>query len=281
MKPTLIAIALLLTSSLAFAADAPAVGTPGGLPPGEKEAKAAVDQKSPRHGEWVKIEVPGEKTPVKSFIVYPEAKDKAPVVIVIQEIFGLTDWIRGVADQLAADGFIAIAPDLLSGHGKDGGGTETFDPGSVRQAVSGLNADEVNTRLNAVRAYGMKLPSSNGKTATIGFCWGGGKSFAYAVAQPDLNAAVVYYGTPPAKDALPKVKAAVAGFYGGNDNRITATVEPTKAEMKTLDKIYEPHVFAGAGHGFLRQQDGQDGANMKATQEAWPATIKFLREHTK
>jgi carboxymethylenebutenolidase len=279
MKPTLIAFTLLLTSSFAFAADA-APGKPGGLPPGANDAKAVLE-KSTRHGEWVKIEVPGEKTPVNSYVVYPESKEKAPVVIVIQEIFGLTDWIRGVADQLAADGFIAIAPDLLSGHGKDGGGTDTFDPGAVTRAVSGLPADEVIARLNAVRAYGLKQPSANGKSATIGFCWGGGKSFAFAAAQPDLNAAVVYYGTPPAKDALTKVKAPVAGFYGGNDNRVTSTVEPTTASMKELGKTYEPHIFEGAGHGFLRQQDGQNGANMKATQEAWPATIKFLREHTK
>ena len=279
MKPTLVAIALLLTSFFALGADAAAPGSPGGLPPGANEAKAVLE-KSPRHGEWANIEVPGEKTPVKSYVVYPESKEKAPVVIVIQEIFGLSDWIRGVADQLAADGFIAIAPDLLSGHGKDGGGTDTFpDQGSVTRAVSGLNPEEVINRLNAIRAYGLKQPSANGKSATIGFCWGGGKSFAFAAAQPDLNAAVVYYGTPPAKDALAKVKAPVAGFYGGNDNRVTSTVAPTTAEMKTLNKTYEPHVFEGAGHGFLRQQDGQNGANMKATEEAWPRTVKFIKEH--
>src|SRR5690349_398893 len=95
------------------------------LPPGEKEAKAALEN-SPRHGEYVDIAVPGAKTPLKAYVVYPERKEKAPVVIVIHEIFGLSDWIRSVADQLAADGFIAIAPDLLSGHGKEGGGTESF-----------------------------------------------------------------------------------------------------------------------------------------------------------
>jgi carboxymethylenebutenolidase len=248
----------------------------GGLPPGEKDAKVAIE-KSPRHGEYVDITVPGAKTPLKAYIVYPERKDKAPVVIVIMEIFGLSDWIKGVTDQLAADGFIAIAPDMLSGHGPNGGGTESLGGrDGVTQAVRGLKADEVTADLNAVREYGMKLPASNGKTATIGFCWGGGQSFAYASNQPDLNAAVVYYGTP-AKD-LDKVKAPVMGFYGGNDNRITSTVQPTEEAMKQLGKKYTPHVYDGAGHGFLRQQDG---ANMKATQEAWPATIAFLKENTK
>ncbi|HWE94842.1 MAG TPA: dienelactone hydrolase family protein [Tepidisphaeraceae bacterium] len=277
MKPTLLAAFLLIASS-AFAADP---GTPGGLPPGEKGAKAVLE-KSPRHGEWVDVAVPGTKTPLRSYIVYPERKDKAPVVIVIHEIFGESDWIRSVTDQLAADGFIAIAPDMLSGHGKDGGGTDTFASGDdVKKAIFGLKSDEVTADVNAVRAYGAKLPASSGKIATIGFCWGGGQSFAYAASQPDLSAAVVYYGTPPASEALAKVACPVLGLYGGNDARVTSTVEPTAAAMKKLGKPYTPHVYDGAGHGFLRAQDGANGANQKAADQAWPATIEFLRANTK
>jgi carboxymethylenebutenolidase len=237
-------------------------------------------EKSPRHGEWVDIAVADHKVPLKSYIVYPERSDKAPVVIVIHEIFGESDWVRSVADQLAADGFIAIAPDLLSGPG--GAGTDSFpDRDAVTRAVRGLKNDDVRKMLNATREYGMKLPAASGKTACVGFCWGGGTSFRYATEQPDLNAAVVYYGTSPDAAALEKVKAPVLGNYGGNDNRVNATIKPAEAKMKQLNKTYEPHIYEGAGHGFLRQQDGQNGANMKATQEAWPATIKFLREHTK
>ena len=277
--PSAVIVMVLLFATANLPAAGP--GEPGGLPPGEKEAKTVLD-KSPRHGEWVDITVPDSKTPLKSYIVYPERKDKAPVVIVIHEIFGLTDWARSVADQLAADGFIAIAPDLLSGHGKDGGGTDTY-PGrdEVIKAVRELKAPEVTAGLNAVRDYGLKLPAASGKIATVGFCWGGGQSFAYAAAQPQLNAAVVYYGTPPAADAMGKIKAPILGLYGGNDARVTSTVEPTTAEMKKLDKPYTSHVFDGAGHGFLRAQDLQNGANMKAAQEAWPETITFLREHLK
>ena len=278
MKPTLLSALLLsLMFGSTFAADP---GTPGGLPPGEKEAKAVLD-KSPRHGEFVDVTVPGAKSPLKAYIVYPERKDKAPVVIVIHEIFGLSDWVRSVADQLAADGFIAIAPDMLSGHGPNGGGTDSLGGRQeVTRAVSGLPRDEVTRDLDAVREYGMKLPAASGKTATIGFCWGGGQSFAYATHQPDLAAAVVYYGTPPAKEAMGRINAPVAGFYGGNDARITATVEPTSQELKQLGKTYSPHVFDGAGHGFLRAQDNNE-ANKKAAEQAWPATIEFLREHTK
>jgi len=250
------------------------------LPPGEKQAKGALD-KSPRHGEWIDIAVTGRKTPLKTYIVYPERKDKAPVVIVIHEIFGETDWIRSVADQLAADGFIAIAPDLLSGHGKDGGGTDSYaGRDDVVKAIRSLKGPEVTADLNAVREYGLKLPAASGKSASIGFCWGGGQSFAYAANQPDLNAAVVYYGTPPAADEMAKIKAPVLGLYGGKDARVTSTVEPATAEMKKLGKSYTSHVFDGAGHGFLRAQDLQDGANLNAAQTAWPETIVFLKQHT-
>jgi carboxymethylenebutenolidase len=250
------------------------------LPADEAGAKEVVE-KTPRHAEYASITVEGRATPVKAFVVYPERKDKAPVIVVIHEIFGLSDWIKAVADQLAKEGFIAIAPDLLSGKGPNGGGTESFAPDAVRAAVSGLTKAEVNAALDATRAYGIKLPAANGKSGSVGFCWGGGTSFAYAAAQPALNAAVVYYGTSPAADALATIKAPVLGLYGGNDARVDATIEPAVAEMKKLGKSYDPHVFDGAGHGFLRQQGGQNGANLKATQQAWPATVAFLKEHTK
>jgi carboxymethylenebutenolidase len=260
---------------------AAAPGTPGGLPPGEQEAKSVLE-KSPRHGEWIDIAVPDHKTPLKSYVVYPERADKAPVVIVIHEIFGESDWIRSVTDQLAAEGFIAIAPDMLSGHGKDGGGTDSLGGrDEVVKAIRGLLAPEVMADVDAVREYGLKLSAANGKTATIGFCWGGGQSFAYAVHQPALNAAVVYYGTPPAQDEMGKIQAPVLGLYGGNDARVTSTVKPAEQQMKQAGKSYAPHVFDGAGHGFLRAQDGQNGANAKAARQAWPLTIEFLREHTK
>ena len=250
------------------------------IPPAEAGAKAALE-KSPRHGEYVDVQVPGMKVPLKTFVVYPERKDNAPVVIVIHEIFGLTDWVRSVADHLAADGFIAIAPDLLSGRGPDGGGTESIPGEKVRDLVRGLKPDEVVTRLNAVRDYGMKLPASNKKTATIGFCWGGMTSFHYATAQPGLSAAVVYYGTSPENDAAyGKVKAPVLGIYGSDDQRVNATIPKAREQMTKQKKSYDARIYEGAGHGFLRAQDGRE-ANAKAAREAWPATVQFLRENTK
>jgi carboxymethylenebutenolidase len=259
------------------------------LPADEQGAKQRLSS-SPRHSEWVKINVNG--TPVNTFVVYPERKDKAPVVIVIQEIFGLTDWIRGVADQLAAEGFIGIAPDLLSGHGPKGGGTEAYPSrDDVTKAVMGLPSDEIVARLNGARDYGLKLPAASGASATVGFCFGGSQSFAYAVAQPGLNAAVVYYGSAPNQPggapgsftpaaSLAQIKAPVLGLYGGADERINATITATRVKMKELAKTYEPHTFDGAGHGFLRAQTGQNGANMRATEQAWPLTVRFIRIHT-
>jgi len=200
---------------------------------------------------------------------------------VIHEIFGLTDWIRAVADQLAADGFIAIAPDLLSGKGPDGGGTDTFaSRDDVTKAVSGLDRQEVVRRLDAVRAYAIALASADGKSAAIGFCWGGSTSFAWAAAQPALDAAVVYYGTGPDETALARLKAPVLGLYGEQDARVGATIAPTRTAMERLGKSYDPQIFEGAGHGFLRAQGGQDGANRRASERAWPATLAFLRKHT-
>ena len=180
------------------------------LPPSEAQAKAALE-KSPRHGEYVDIKLPAGGTPIRTWIVYPERKDKAGVVILVHEIYGLSDWLRGVADQLAKDGFIAVAPDLISGLGPNGGGTESAaSRDDVVKLVRQLTPAMAIARLDAVRDYAVKLPSANGKSATIGFCWGGGQSFAYAVHQPSLAAAVVYYGTPPETADLAKIKAPVA-----------------------------------------------------------------------
>src|SRR5262245_34686091 len=271
-RPALLAV-LLLVAHAAHAAE-------GGyqLPASEETAKERLDH-SPRHGEFATVDVGG--TPVRVWVVYPERKDKAPVVLVIHEIFGLTDWIRAVADQLAADGFIAVAPDLLSGKGANGGGTETFPSrDDAVKAVSALPRAEVVERLNAVRKYALSLPAASGKSASVGFCWGGSTSFAYAVAQPSLDAAVVYYGTAPEDlETLTALKAPVLGLYGGNDARVDATLDATQAAMQAKGKSYERHVFDGAGHGFLRAQSAQDGANLRAAQQAWPLTLGFLRTH--
>jgi carboxymethylenebutenolidase len=248
------------------------------IPPAEEQAKA-IFEKSPRHGEWTDVKMPSGGAPIRTWVVYPERKEKAGVALVIHEIFGLSDWIRAVADQLAKEGFIAVAPDLLSGKGPGGGGTDSAaSRDDVVKLVRTLTPAETTARLNAVREWAVRLPSANGKSATIGFCWGGSASFAYAAAQPLLNAAVVYYGTAPTDEALAAIRAPVLGHYGGDDARVTATVAPTEAAMKKAGKTYEPHVYDGAGHGFLRQQSGKEGANLKATRAAWPRTVAFLKD---
>jgi carboxymethylenebutenolidase len=222
----------------------------------------------------------GPTDSVKAWIVYPERSTKAPVVVVVHEIYGLSTWVRGVADQLAADGFIAIAPDLLTGAAVPAPGSDTLTQAAASAAIRTLRPSDVNRQLAAVGQYGMSLPAAEQRYGIVGYCWGGSTSFMHAVASPPgLGAAVVYYGTSPADSLLPRVRVPVLGLYGGDDARVNATVEPAAAAMRALGKSYAPHTFAGAGHGFLRQQDGKDGANLAATRQAWPLTVAFFRTH--
>lgn len=245
------------------------------LPPEAEEARAAL-KASPRHGEWVDITA-ADGTKLATWVVYPERKDKAGVVLMIHEIFGLSDWLRAAADQLAAEGFIVLAPDLVSGLGPKGGGTDSLGD-DVGKVIRTLTPAQVAARLDAVRAWGLKQPSANGKSGVVGFCWGGGMSFQYAAAQPGLQAAVVYYGTSPDAATLAKIHAPVLGCYGSDDARVNATVPAAEAEMKKLGKPYTVRTFEGAGHGFLRQQSGREGANVKAAVGAWAETVGFFRE---
>ena len=227
-------------------------------------AKERAD-KSPRHQEWVKVKN-GTRV-VNSFVVYPEVKDKATAVIVIHEIFGMSDWVRSLTDQLAEAGYIAIAPDLLSGMGPKGGGSSEFDRNSIGQAIRDLPADQITGDLNAVADYVSKLPSCNGKVAVSGFCYGGSQSFRFATNRPSLKAAFVFYGTgPESADAIAKIKCPVYGFYGGNDNRVNATIPKSEELMKAAGKTYEPVIYPGAGHGFMRA--GEDPTAGEATPEA-------------
>ena len=274
-----VVLPLVLAASFTLSA-ASAAAAPTPLPPAEDSALATLDR-SPRHGEWVDIEYAGQ-TPIRTWIVYPERKDKAGVVLVIHEVFGLTDWIRSVADRLAAEGFIAVAPDLISGLGPGGGGTDsTHSRDDAVKLVRLLTPDESAARIGAVRAWAVKLPAANGKLATIGFCWGGARSFAAAATSPPPQGCVVYYGTSPDSVQILSVKAPVLGHYGGDDARVNATIEAAKAALKKQKVSYEPNIYDGAGHGFLRQQAGRDGANLKASEQSWPKTIAFLRSRLK
>jgi carboxymethylenebutenolidase len=231
---------------------------------------------SPRHGEWVEFKA-GERT-LKGFVVYPERKEKAPVVLVIHEIFGLTDWVRGVCDQLAENGAIAIAPDLLSG--------QTFaDVDGARKAISALPKEQVIADLNATADYAAKIPASNGNLAVAGFCWGGGWTFGYAGMNAKLKAAYSFYG--PAEDdpaLLAKISCPVFGFYGEKDERVNATIPKGEEMMKAAGKKYEPVIYKGAGHGFMREGEAPEStdpnheANKKAREDGWARWKTLLKQ---
>lgn len=216
--------------------------------------------KSPRHQEWVKLKNGNRE--VSSFVVYPEVKNKATAVVVIHEIFGMSDWVQSLTDQLAAAGYIAIAPDLLSGMGPNGGGTSSLDRQGVGQAIRDLPPDQITGDLNAAVDYVSKLPASNGKVVVTGYCWGGSQSFRFATNNSKIKAAFVFYGSGPAtadgapdKAVLAKIAAPVYGFFAENDARINATLPKTAEVMSDLKKTFDTVTYAGAGHGFMRAGD--------------------------
>lgn len=248
--------------------------------PPAAEFVAVALEKSPRHHEWVDIKT-GDGTIVKSFVVYPESKAKTGVVIVIHENRGLNDWARAVADQLAEDGFIAIAPDMLSGMGPNGGNTDSIPAEQATQFISKLTNDEANKRLDAVRMYAIQVPAANGRVGMVGFCWGGARVFNYAVHQPALNAGVIYYGTAPQDPALlDRIATPLLGLFGENDERVNSTITKALPILNQDKKRLDAHMFRGAGHAFLRQQYG-NRANLEASEKAWPLTIEFFRNYLK
>lgn len=235
---------------------------------------------SPRHHEWVAIKY-GART-LHSYLVFPEAKGKVPALVVIHENRGLTDWVRSVADQLAELGYIAIAPDLLSGMAPNGGRTSDFpDADAAREAISRLPPEQVTADLNAAADYVAKLPACNGKVAVAGFCWGGSQSFRFATNRANLAAAFVFYGTgPDDKEAIARIRCPVYGFYGGSDARVNATVPGTEALMKEAGKVFEAVTYEGAGHAFMRLGEEPDAAeaNKKAREQAWARWKALLKK---
>jgi carboxymethylenebutenolidase len=254
-------------------------------------AKPMLDA-SPRHHDYVAITHDGRT--VNTFVVYPEVKGKVPVIILIHEIYGESDWFKTMADELAGKGYIVMAPDLLSGMGPGGGGTDeifattkTTDP--VTKAVSALKPEQVTADLDAVADYGKNIPSANGKLMVGGFCWGGGKTFLYATHRKDLSAAFVFYGTPPPADAMKEIATPVYGFYAGNDARIGATIPGAITDMKAAGKTYDPVTYEGAGHGFMRagqapppvlapDASAEDKAKFETAMTAWKANKKAWNE---
>jgi carboxymethylenebutenolidase len=279
-----IIVALSLAAVSATAQDAPALhhhtGSHAFNAPGQDWAKQRAD-KSARHQEWVQVK--NGARAVNAFLVYPEVRDKATSVVVIHEIMGLTDWVRSLVDQLAEAGYIAIAPDLLSGLGPKGGGTTDFaDRGAIGQAIRELAPDQIGADLNAVADYVSKLPAANGKVAVAGFCYGGSQAFRFATVRPNLVATFVFYGSGPDKiEDVAKITSPVYGFYGAADERVNATIPRTQALMKGAGKKFDPVVYDSAGHGFMRA--GEDPANLNeankwARNEAWERWKDILKK---
>jgi carboxymethylenebutenolidase len=269
-RRTLVAYLIALTGLVLAARPAAAQGD-------QSWAKARVDN-SRRHLEWVDVKH-GNRT-VKCFVAYPEASGKTQAVIVIHEIFGLTEWVKSICDQLAEAGYIAIAPDFLSGMGPNGGGSAELGAG-VRNVINQLPPDQITADLNAAADYVAKLPSSNGNVSVCGYCWGGTQTFRYATNNKNLKAAYVFYGSGPTNaEEIARITCPVYGFYGERDNRINATIDRSKELMAAAKKTYEPVIYAGAGHGFMRSGEDPNGpeADKKARTDGWARWKELLQK---
>jgi carboxymethylenebutenolidase len=250
-------------------------------PPGAADAADRL-AKSPRHGEWAMIRV-GANDSVKAWVVYPERSTKAPVVILVHDIFGHANWIRAMADQAAADGFIAIAPDLLTGKPVEMSG-DTVVAQAAGAAIRTLDQTELQRRLMAVADWGMALPAATRRYGITGFCWGGGIAWAHAAAaaaKPELGAVVPFYGpvSPEVRTGLERAKAPILGMYAENDARVNAMIPATDSALARAGVRFEKEIYTGAGHGFVRGQDGQNGANREAALKAWPRTVAWFRQN--
>lgn len=235
-------------------------------------------QNSTRHAEWAMIPTaPGSRDSIAAWVVFPERRDNAPVVVVVHEIFGLSSWVKGVADQLAADGFIAIAPDLLSIE-RGGASTDSLPYNEARAMIQRVTPEKMNAMVAAVGQYGMALPAAKKVYGIVGYCWGGSASFNHAVFNaPGLKASVVYYGSSPETQDIAKVRIPVLGLYGENDQRVNATIARADSTMRAINGRFEQRIYAGAGHGFLRAQE--QPANLEASRRAWPETIAWFRRY--
>lgn len=234
---------------------------------------------SPRHHEWVEVPASDGRA-VRSFVAYPEKAEGALAVLVLHENRGLTDWVRHFADQLAAAGYLAVAPDLLSGFSAERPHTGAFaSSDAAREAIYALDADRVTSDLLAVQAHAAKLAGASGETAVVGFCWGGAQAFRFATHAPDLAAAIVFYGTAPSdEERIAAIAAPVHGFYGENDERVNATIPETRRLMEAHGKTYTVEIYEGAGHAFMRQADDPAGppAAQPAKRAAWERLVAIL-----
>ncbi len=269
------------------------------LPPSNDEAPARLAA-SPRHGEWVKIAYqPGSPDSLMAWVVYPASRQKAPVVVVVHEIFGLSTWIRGVTDQVAAEGYIAIAPDFLS-RVRGGPSSEEISGDSARRLIAGVNGTERNQVIVAAANWAMQQPAALQKYAVIGYCWGGSTVWMHAISQGVMGfvGGVAYYGLPytsggspatatqaavPATivaDSIRKIEKPVLLLSGSKDARITAAMPGLDSMMKAMGKTYNGINYEDATHGFLaRRNDAAKEADIAATRDAWPRTVAFLKKN--
>ncbi|MCU0410099.1 MAG: dienelactone hydrolase family protein [Bacteroidales bacterium] len=220
------------------------------------------------------ITYPGETGEMRAYLSVPKGKKKLPAVIVIHENRGLVPHIQDVNRRMAEEGFLALAPDALS---PLGGTPEDMEKG--RTMIGQLDREKTIKDFVAAVKYLKTHPRSSGMVGCTGFCWGGAMTNQVAVNAPDLNAAVPYYGSTPAPEDVPKIKAAVMAHYAGNDERINAGIPAFEEALKQAGIEYQIFIYEGTEHAF--NNDTGTRYNKEAAGLAWGRTVGFFREKMK
>jgi carboxymethylenebutenolidase len=223
------------------------------------------------------VKFPNGELQIGGYIAAPKGEGRFPAVLVIHENRGLNEHTRDVARRFAGEGFVALATDGLS---RKGGTASMKSPDEARAAIGTITAEEALSDLEAGLTYLNTLPNvQTGNLGSVGFCWGGARSFALATRPNPLKAAVVFYGSAPSNEELAKAKCPILGLYGETDTRITSAVPQVAETLKAAGKAFEHKIYGGAGHAFFN--DTGERYNAEAAKDAWTKTLEFLRAHLK
>ncbi|MFZ1972183.1 MAG: dienelactone hydrolase family protein [Candidatus Acidiferrales bacterium] len=217
------------------------------------------------------VEFPSGKETISGFLAVPDKPGQHPALVVIQEWWGLNDWVKEQTEKLAAQGYVALAVDLYRGK------TAT-DPAEAHELMRGLPQDRAIRDMQAAYTYlGTRKDVRPDKIGSIGWCMGGGLSLQLAIHEPHLAACVVNYGSLPTDpNDIQQINAPVLGNFGADDRGITpADVNAFEKTMKGMNHFIDVKIYPGAGHAF-ENPNNTNGYRPEAAADAWARIVAFL-----
>jgi carboxymethylenebutenolidase len=223
------------------------------------------------------VSFPGDGLTLVGYQAKPKGDGPFPAIVVAHENRGLTEYIMDVTRRLAKAGYVALAVDQLS---KQGGTAKVTDPAQIPATLSATSPDELASYYLSGIKYLQGLPIvQRDRLGMVGFCFGGGMTWLTATKSPDLKAVVPFYGPNPPLEAVPNIKAAVLGLYGGTDQRIDAGIPAIEDAMKKNNKVFEKMIYPGAGHAF--HNDTGQAYNPQAAEDAWKRALEWFAKYLK